>query len=68
MDNEVVKILLDIQKDVSATKTAVEALAGRDGRVTQLEEAADRQFWYTMAVVPVFGLLHAFARKFGVNV
>lgn len=68
MDNEVVTLLLNIQKDVSETKQAVEDLAGPQGRITQLEKAQERQWWITAAVVPFLGIAHAIARKFGVNV
>lgn len=68
MDNEMVRILLDIQKDVSATKTMVDALGGENGRVTNLEKDQNRNFWVTVAIVPALTAVHATLRKFGINI
>jgi hypothetical protein len=68
MDNETVKILLAIQSEVSATKTMVEGLAGPEGRIKNLERDQNRQWWVTAAVAPTLALMHATARKFGINV
>lgn len=68
MDNDTVKILLDIQKDVSSTRAMVEALGGENGRVTNLEKDQNRNFWVTVAIVPALTAVHATLRKFGINI
>ncbi len=62
------ELLIKIAEDVAATKTAVEALGGPQGRVTKLEESHERHFWYTVAIVPFLAIGHAVARKFGVQI
>lgn len=58
----------ELKAEQTRITALVDSLAGTDGRVTKLESAANRQFWYTVAVVPLIGAIHAFARKFGVDV
>lgn len=68
MDNEMVTILLGIQKEVSETKSMVESLSGPQGRVTKLEEEQRRNFWMTVCIGPALALAHGAARKFGFQV
>jgi hypothetical protein len=68
MDPEIVTILLEIKADTAATRQAIEDLAGDHGRVTRLESAANRQWWYTVAVGPAVFALHSIARKLGVAI
>lgn len=67
MDNDTVKILLDIQKDVSSTKALVESLTGKGGRIAALE-ATDTRQWYLSVAAPLLVLAHGVARKFGVQI
>lgn len=65
LDNDLVRILLEIQKDVAETKEAVQSLAGPTGRVTVLERSQDFQKWYTYAIVPVLAIARQLAKHFG---
>lgn len=77
MEND--EVILDLVRDireaqlVHATNTGrieakIDSLVGPEGRVTKLEEHNTRQFWVTVGVVPLLGLLHAAARKMGLDV
>jgi ribosomal protein S19 len=72
MDTDHVQILLAIQKDVSATREAVQILTGPEGRVAKLEaamEKADNRQWLkAMVIAPVMVGLHAALRKLGVTI
>ena len=39
-----------------------------DGRVKKIEDSQTRQWWFSVAIAPVLALLHAAARKLGMNV
>lgn len=68
MDNELVKILLDIKEDTAATRQAVTDITGR---VEDLEKSEVRRWWVSasgVVLTPFLVTAHAVARKFGVNV
>jgi hypothetical protein len=66
---EIMQTLLSIAGDVAATKTAVEGLAGPNGRVTALEAQMKtqnfRNWIKTGIVVPIVTGLHLVAKHFG---
>lgn len=68
MDNDMVRILLEIQEDIATTKTMVEGLSGPDGRIKKLENDQTRQWWMTVCVIPALAVAHGIARKLGVQV
>ena len=67
-NGEMVRILLEIQSELSSTNTMVRELSGPDGRVKKLEDEQRRNWWLTVAVGPVLAFGHAVARKFGIQV
>ena len=72
MDSDLVSILLELKQDIgqvkadmAATRAAVEALAGPQGRVTALEQSQNFQKYYTYGIAPVLILLRQIAHHFG---
>ena len=68
MDNDTVKILLEIKADVAATLAKVDSLGGPEGRLTKLEDSQTYQWWFTAAIAPVLTVVHGVARKLGVQI
>ncbi len=58
---------VDNAVSLGKVETHVENLAGPQGRVTALESSQSRQWWVTVAIVPVLTAIHALVRKLGVN-
>jgi hypothetical protein len=46
----------------------LDSLCGPEGRVTKLEKAQTRQWWFTVVVSPFLAIAYAIARKLGVTV
>jgi len=44
-----------------------DSLTGPQGRITMLEEARVRHWWFTIAIAPVLAIIHALARKLGLD-
>lgn len=65
---QVLTELGNIKATCASTAEKVEALAGPNGRVTALESSQKRQFWYTVAVMPIIAGFHAGLRKLGVDI
>lgn len=69
-DNQLVDILLAIQKDLSEVKANLASLSGPDGRMSRLEKDFDEaQKWqrlYNCLVVPLVAALHQAAKAIGV--
>ena len=58
----------EVKSEQASLTVKIEALSGPTGRVTALESAAKRQFWYSMGIAPALAVAHGIARKFGVNI
>lgn len=58
---------MDVTSSLARIEEKVEGLAGPAGRVTALEKSQNRQWWFTVAIGPLLALLHAFARKSGID-
>lgn len=59
---------LDHATNTGRIEAKLDSLIGPGGRITQLEDHNARQWWLTMAVIPVMGVFHAAARKLGIDV
>jgi len=72
LSNDLLCQIIDNQREqaqlLGETKSAIDGLAGPEGRVTKLEKAATRNFWYTMCIAPALAIAHAAARKFGMQI
>jgi hypothetical protein len=67
---QIMRILGNISADVAATREAIVGLAGPNGRVTVLEDAArsaNRQRWiHSSVILPFITIAHLVAKRFGV--
>lgn len=45
-----------------------EALKSDRERIEKLEKSQTRQWWFAVAIAPALAVLHAFARKAGVDI
>jgi hypothetical protein len=46
----------------------IDSLAGAEGRVTKLESAQTRQWWFTFAIAPVLMIAKGIVNHFGVKI
>lgn len=60
--------LIEMAQSLGRIEGKLDSLCGPEGRVTRLEKAQTRQWWFTMAVAPALALLHGAARKLGVQI
>jgi hypothetical protein len=70
LSNDLLLQILEHQQDnaklLGEVKSSIEGLSGPQGRVTALEHGQTRNFWLTMAITPLIGILHAITRKLGI--
>ena len=59
---------IDMAQAIGRMESKLDSLCGPEGRVTKLEKTQTRQWWLSVAVAPALGLLHAVARKAGVDI
>lgn len=59
---------LEMAQAIGRIEGKLDGLCGSDGRVTKLEQAQTRQWWLAVAIAPALAVLHAFARKAGVDI
>ena len=59
---------LEMAQTLGRIEGKLDGLTGPEGRVTKIEQAQTRHWWFTVAIAPVLALLHGIARKAGYNV
>lgn len=58
----------EVLKGLGRIEQKVDDLSGPQGRVTHMENAQTRQWWYTFSVVPLIEIGREILRHFGVRV
>ena len=74
--DENTKLLVKISNDVAAIKQSqtdmYRELAGRNGRITKIENKQSRDDWrqwiHSVAIIPIVVAINAYLRKIGVQV
>ena len=60
--------LIEIATAVGRIEGKLDSLLGPEGRVTKLENAQTRHWWFSYVISPTLFVMYATARKFGVHV
>lgn len=62
------ELTIQMAQAIGRIEGKLDSLCGPEGRVTKLENAQTRQWWFTVAIGPALAILHGVARKFGLSV
>lgn len=57
-----------VAQSLGRIEQKIDDLSGTEGRVTRLEKAQERHWWFTVAIAPVLAVLHGVARKMGIDI
>lgn len=56
----------EMAQTIGRIEAKLDGLCGPEGRVTKIEKSQERQWWYSVAILPITGFMHALAKRWGI--